>query len=478
MTDKKSYRKVSPKVLKGFRDYPPEEEIARQILIEKTREVYERHGFLPLQTPALEFAETLLGGDYTTDNLKELFGFHGPDEVDMALRYEFTVSLARYIAGNPELALPFRRYQYGPVWRVDKPGPGRYREFMQCDFDIVGTSSMLADAEIIAVMVEVMDNLGIKNFVVRYSNRKLINGLSSFAGIPSGKATDVFRVIDKLEKQGKDAVLMELGPGRTDKSGDKIPGLNLSDRQIGLLSDFLNIAMSKSGDKLAEIEKLLGNIEISRQGIDELRAVQEYLKRMIPEAKKTMIDITIVRGLGYYTGPVYETTLLELPEYGSVYSGGRYDNLIERFSNKSVPATGSSFGVDRMLAALIELKAIELKRATSEVLVTAMDKERINDYIEIINEIRRAGINAELFLGETKNLNKQLKYGDRVGIPIAVIAGSDEFENGTITVKDLRAGADVAKGLSDREEWLKAENIQMTIKRTELISYLKKLLTK
>ena len=478
MTDKKSYRKVSPKVLKGFRDYPPEEEIARQILIEKTRQVYERHGFLPLQTPALEFAETLLGGDYTTDNLKELFGFHGPDEVDMALRYEFTVSLARFIAGNPELALPFRRYQYGPVWRVDKPGPGRYREFMQCDFDIVGTSSMLADAEIIAVMVEVMDNLGIKNFMVRYSNRKLINGLSSFAGIPPEMTTDVFRVIDKLEKQGKDAVLMELGPGRIDKSGDKIPGLNLSDRQIGLLSDFLNIALSKSGDKLAEIEKLLGNIEISRQGIEELREVQGYLTRMIPMPEKTMIDITIVRGLGYYTGPVYETTLLDLPEYGSMYSGGRYDNLIERFSNKSVPATGSSFGIDRMLAALIELKAIELKRATSEVLVTAMDKERINDYLEIVNEIRRAGINAELFLGETKNLNKQLKYGDRVGIPIAVIAGSDEFENGTITVKDLRAGADVAKGLSDREEWLKAENIQTTIKRAELISYLKILLRK
>ncbi|MCX6829958.1 MAG: histidine--tRNA ligase [candidate division Zixibacteria bacterium] len=478
MTDKKSYHKVSPKVLKGFRDYPPDEEIARQILIEKTREVYERHGFLPLQTPALEFAETLLGGDYTTDNLKELFGFHGPDEVDMALRYEFTVSLARYIAGNPELPLPFRRYQYGPVWRVDKPGPGRYREFMQCDFDIVGTSSMLADAEVIAVMVEVMDNLGIKNFMVRYSNRKLINGLSSFAGIPSEMTTDVFRVIDKLEKQGKDAVLMELGPGRIDKSGDKIPGLNLSDRQIRLLSDFLNIALSKSGDKLAEIEKLLGNIEISRQGIEELREVQGYLTRMIPMPEKTMIDITIVRGLGYYTGPVYETTLLDLPEYGSMYSGGRYDNLIERFSNKSVPATGSSFGVDRMLAALIELKAIELKRATSEVLVTAMDKDRINDYLEIVNEIRRAGINAELFLGETKNLNKQLKYGDRVGIPIAVIAGSDEFENGTITVKDLRAGPDVAKGLSDREEWLKAENIQTTIKRAELISYLKKLLSK
>lgn len=476
MAEKKQIRKVEPRILKGFRDYPPEEEIARQILIEKTRTVYERHGFLPLQTPALEYAETLLGGEYTTDNLKELFGFHGPDEVDMALRYEFTVSLARYIACNPELALPFRRYQYGPVWRVDKPGPGRYREFMQCDFDIAGTSSMLADAEIIAVMVEVLDYLGIKNFVVRYSNRKLINGLISYAGVASEKAMDVFRVIDKLEKQGKDSVLLELGPGRTDKSGDKIPGLNLDDKQIGLLNDFLEIAQDPTSDKLNTAEKLLGNIEISKQGIDELYQIKEYLKQMGTPEEKTKIDITIVRGLGYYTGPVYETTLLNLPEYGSVFSGGRYDNLIERFSNKSLPAAGSSFGVDRMLAALIELKAIELKKATAEVLVTTMDRARISDYLAIINEIRTAGINAELYMGETKNLNKQLKYADRVGIPLAVIAGSDEFESGTVTIKDLRIGAEVAKGVSNREEWLKAENVQVTVKRAELISHLRKML--
>ncbi len=476
MGEKKQIRKVEPRILKGFRDYPPEEEIARQKLIEKTRAVYERHGFLPLQTPALEYAETLLGGDYTSDNLKELFGFQGPDEVNMALRYEFTVSLARYIACNPELALPFRRYQYGPVWRVDKPGPGRYREFMQCDFDIVGTSSMLADAEIIAVMVEVLDNLGIKNFVVRYSNRKLINGLIAYAGIASEKGMDVFRVIDKLEKQGKEAVLLELGPGRTDKSGDKIPGLNLDSKQISLLNDFLEIAQDPKNDKLAAAEKLLGSIEISKQGIDELKQIQEYLKQMGTPDEKTKIDITIVRGLGYYTGPVYETTLLNLPEYGSVFSGGRYDNLIERFSNKSLPAAGTSFGVDRMLAALIELKALELKKATADVLVTTMDRARISDYISIVNEIRKADINAELYMGETKNLNKQLKYADRVGIPLAVIAGSDEFESGTVTVKDLRIGAEVAKGVSDREEWLKAENVQATMKRAELVSYLKKLL--
>ncbi|UCD18361.1 MAG: histidine--tRNA ligase, partial [Candidatus Zixiibacteriota bacterium] len=456
MTEKKKPDKITPKVLKGFRDYVPEEEIARQTLIQKAKIVVEKYGFLPIQTPALEFAETLLGGEYTEDNLKELFGFEGPEDIDMALRYEFTVSLARYVAARPQLPLPFRRYQYGNIWRVDKPGPGRYREFTQFDFDVVGTYSMLADAEIMSVMVNILDYLGIKRFVVRYSNRKLINGLASYAGIPPGKAADVFRVIDKLDRQGKDAVILELGPGRTDISGDKIPGLELEDAQIRQLTDFLNIADHGSENILTEVQNLLGHIDVSREGIDELKQIRTFLRDMGITDDQTMVDITVVRGLGYYTGPVYETTLLDLPEYGSVISGGRYDNMIYRFSSRQVPATGSSFGVDRMLAALVELKAIELKKSTAEVIVTTMDKERIPEYLSIVSEIRDAGINAELYLGETRNINKQLKYADKIGIPVAVIAGSDEFENGTVTVKDLRAGQDRSREVADREEWLRA----------------------
>ncbi|UCD95036.1 MAG: histidine--tRNA ligase [Candidatus Zixiibacteriota bacterium] len=471
-------RKVAPRVPKGFRDYPPEEEIARQILIEKTRTVFERYGYLPLQTASLEFAEALLGPHYNADNLKELFGFTGPEDADIALRYEFTLSLARYVAGNPHLSLPFRRYQYGNVWRVDKPGPGRFREFMQFDFDIVGTASMLADAEIIAVMVSTLDYLGIKNCVVRYSNRKLINGLAAFAGISPERARDVFRVIDKLEKQGREAVILELGPGRTDRSGDKIPGLHLTDRQISMLTEFLDLALSKGDDILTDVEKLLGHLEVSNEGIKELCQIREFLDQMNVPSEKAKIDVTIVRGLGYYTGPVYETTFLDLPDYGSVFSGGRYDNLVGRFSNRSIPATGSSFGVDRMLAALIALKAIELKESTAEVLVTTMDKTRMKDYIEIVGNIRDAGINAELFVGDTKNINKQLKYADRIGIPVAVIAGSDEFEGGMITVKDLRLGREKSKEVADRDEWLKAEEIQVTIKRVDLLDYLAKILNK
>jgi histidyl-tRNA synthetase len=469
-------KRVEPKILKGFRDYPPEEEIARQSLIDKTRKVYEKYGYLPLQTASLEFAESLLGKHYTVDNLAELFGFNGPDDVDMALRYEFTLSLARYVAGNPHMTLPFRRYQYGNVWRVDKPGPGRFREFMQFDLDIVGTASMLADAEIIAVMIDTLDTLGIKNFVVRYSNRKLINGLSDFAGIDKEKITDVFRVIDKLDKQGKEAVIAELGEGRTDQSGDKIPGLYLADKQINMISQFLDLSQNENSDSLNACAELLGEIKVSKDGIEELKQIQKYLSTMQVPADKARIDITIVRGLGYYTGPVYETTLLDLPDYGSIFSGGRYDNLLSRFSSKSVPATGSSFGVDRMLAALIALKAIEIEKATSAVLVTRMDAERTDDYISLAAEIRNSGINAEIFMGETKNIQKQLKYADRLEIPIAVIAGSDEFEKDMVTIKDLKAGREKSIKVTERAEWLKAQDIQVTIPKSSMIDHIKKLL--
>ncbi|MEW5995292.1 MAG: HisS family protein, partial [Candidatus Zixiibacteriota bacterium] len=343
---KKKHRKVKPRVLKGFRDYPPSEQIARERMIAGVREAVELMGFLPLQTPALEYAETLLGSHFNEESLAELFGFCGPDDVDMALRYEFTLSLARYVAANPTLPLPFRRYQYGMIWRVDKPGPGRFREFMQFDIDIVGTRNMLADAEIIAAMVSTLDHLGITNFTVRYSNRRILNGLIEWAGIPKERGPDIMRVIDKLERQGREAVILELGPGRVDKSGDTIPGLNLKQKQIEALVEFLDLAEATDGDPLEKVAALLGKQTETRHGITELRQIQQYLNAMKVSAEKTEIDLTVVRGLGYYTGPVIETTLLDLPEYGSIFSGGRYDNLVERFFNKPVPGTGSSIGID------------------------------------------------------------------------------------------------------------------------------------
>ncbi len=467
-------QKVRPQLLKGFRDYPPGEQIAREAMLAKVREAVELMGFLPLQTSSLELAETLLGPHYSKDSLAELFGFTGPDDVNMALRYEFTLSLARYVASQPDLALPFRRYQYGNVWRVDKPGPGRFREFMQFDIDIVGTQNLLADAEIIAAMVQIFEHLGIRNFKVRFSNRKILNGLIEHAGIPAERGHDVMRVIDKLEKQGKAAVLLELGPGRTDKSGDAIPGLNLEVKQIAAVEAFLDVASHPSNDPLLQAGEMLGHIPISANGILELKQINEFLDAMGIDQAKRSVDLTIVRGLGYYTGPVFETTLLDLPEFGSVFSGGRYDNLVERFLNKSFPAVGSSIGVDRLLAALIELKALNLSSATSKVLVTVMDRDRVAEYLKIVRTLRDAGIASEIYSGDTKNLTKQIKYGDKVGIPFAVIAGSDEFAAGQVTVKNLIKGRERGEETADRDQWLAAEGFQERILLAELVAYLKK----
>ena len=295
-----------------------------------------------------------------------------------------------------------------------------------------------------------------------------------YAGIPKETGPDVLRVVDKLDKQGREAVILELGPGRTDQSGDKIPGLNLESKQIEQIERFLDIAKEKGDAALVNAEKLLDGIAVSQEGIAELREIRTYLNAMNINETKAETDLTIVRGLGYYTGPVFETTLLDLPEYGSVFSGGRYDNLVDRFLGRSIPATGSSIGIDRLLAALIELKALKLERATSKVLVPVMDRERLPDYLKLLQKLRDAGIASEIYTGGSKNLTKQIKYGDKVGIPFAVIAGSDEFEQGKITVKNLDAGRDKADNVSDREEWLKAEEIQETIPVATLIEYLQK----
>jgi len=474
--DKKKSKRVSPELLKGFRDYPPSEEIARQKLVAVFREVFESFGFSPLQTPALERVEVLKGSDYGSDNLETIFSFTGPEKVDMALRFEMTASLARYVAGNPELPLPFRRYQVGPVWRVDKPGPGRFREFTQFDIDSVGTSSMLADAEIMAAIAKSFEKLGLPQYRIRYSNRRLLNGLAEFAGITDDQAPDVFRVLDKLEKQGMEAVKLELGPGRIDQSGDKIPGLNLPDKQIDILEKYLTLQADPSIDGLAAASDMLGGVNEAEEGIDELRQIGDYLSYFGVPSDKARVDLTIVRGLGYYTGPVFETYLDDIPEVGSVFAGGRYDGLVERFLGRKIPGTGASAGIDRLLAAMTSRNLIAPDTTISQVIVTVMDRERLPDYIKILNEIRSNGIRAELFLGETKNLTKQMKYADRVGIPVAVILGSDEFENGQVTVKNLIAGRVQAQEVGDREEWLKAENIQETIARADLISHIRALL--
>ena len=473
---KKRPQRVQPQLLKGFRDYPPDQQAAREKMLARLREAVELMGFQPLQTASIEAAEVLLGAHYTPDSLAELFGFRGPDDVNMALRYEFTLSLARYVASQPNLPLPFKRYQYGNVWRVDKPGPGRFREFMQFDIDIVGTRSMLADAEIIAAMVSTMEHLGIERFKVRYSNRKILNGLIEWAGIGAERGPEVMRVLDKLARIGIDAVTAELGAGRTDESGDKIAGLKLDQGKVDKLRRFMTHDTAGAAATLAQSHKYLLDTPAAREGFDELVDIDGYLEQMGIDRSRVEVDLTIVRGLGYYTGPVFETTLLDLPAFGSVFSGGRYDSLVERFQSQPVPGTGTSIGIDRLLAALIELGAIELRQATSQVLVTVMDREHIPDYLAMLRELRAAGIRSEVYCGDSGNLTRQVKYGDKAGIPLAVIAGSNEFAAGQVTVKNLAAGAGQAGQTADREVWLKAEGFQQTIARSQLVPFVRKIL--
>jgi len=473
---KKKPQRVKPQLLKGFRDYPPGQQAAREKILAKLKQAVELMGFQPLQTASLESADVLLGSHYSEDSLAELFGFVGPDEINMALRYEFTLSLARYVASQANLPLPFRRYQYGNVWRVDKPGPGRFREFMQFDIDIVGSKNMLADAEIIAAMVSMMDGLGIERFEVRYSNRKILNGLIEWAGIDRERGHDVMRVLDKFERQGRQAVVDELGLGRIDDSGAKIPGLNFPVEQIEKIDQFLQDGLDSSNDPMGWVDEHLAGFEVAAEGQAELNDIQTHLTNMGISESKARVDLTIVRGLGYYTGPVFETTLLDLPEYGSVFSGGRYDNLLDRFQSQSVPAVGTSVGIDRLLAALIALDAIKLDEATSQVLVTVMDRDQTPIYLAMVAELRAAGIRAEIYSGDTKNLTRQVKYGDKVGIPVAVIAGSDEFESGQVTIKNLAAGADKASATADREAWLKAEGFQIKVDRGKMVSQIKTML--
>ena len=474
--DKKKSHKVKPELLKGFKDYPAEDEFIRRELISRVQTVFEAYGYQPLVTPALEHIETLLGAEYGEEGTSQIFNFIGPEEVHMGLRFDLTAPLARFVASQPNLPRPYRRYQASPVWRCDKPGPGRFREFMQFDIDIVGTTMMAADAEIILVMTKTMLALGIDKFVVRYSNRRILNGLAEYAGLPEEQAPDMFRVLDKLDKQGREAVVAELGAGRTDKSGDIIKGLNLKPEQISKIEKFLDIPRGDFTETFKQCSELLGEFEPARQGLDEIRQVKTYLDASAVNPAHAVFDLTIVRGLGYYTGSIFETNLVDLPDFGAVFAGGRYDDLVGRFAGQAAAGVGSSVGVDRLLAALKELNLVQTKRTASQIIVTSMDKERMADYFAMAFELRTHGWNVEVFVGNNRRIPKQLQYADRLDIPVAVIAGSDEFERGQVTIKNLQAGRAVAEDMENREEWLAAEGIQVTVPRSEMIAVIEKML--
>jgi histidyl-tRNA synthetase len=475
-------RIVEPRLLRGFRDYLPAHMNARQKIIATIQQVYERYGFLPLDTPAQEYRITLLG--YGEESTKQIFAFKNPEEEDVALRFDLTVPLARVVAQYPDLPLPFRRYQVAPVWRADKPDPGRFREFLQFDLDSVGVSSPAADVEILCGMHDTLRALGIENFRVRFSDRKVLNSLLDFAGISRDMAHGVFRVLDKLDKIGQENIAAELTVGRVDASGDKIPGLGLTRTSVDRIGAFLALPHGRRKDVLAAVTALFEHVPSAREAVAELDFICSALDVLEIPDERVALDLSIARGLDYYTGPVFEAVLTDAPEFGSVFGGGRYDGLVERFLGKKIPAVGASIGVDRLFAAMQKLGLVQMVSSTAQVLVTVMEPDRMNEYLKLTRTLREEGINTELYLGEESSLGKQLQYANRQQIPVAIIIGSDEFAANEVTVKDLLLGAiaqdrkKTAKGKA-RDEWLAlSRKAQVRVPAVELLSCVREMLAR
>jgi len=467
--------RVEPRLSRGVRDLLPEQAIARQWMIGRIREVYERYGFLPLETPAIERMDALSGSG-GEEAQQSIFAVVGPEEEPLGLRFDLTVPLARVVAQYHDLPRPFRRYQVASVWRADKPDKGRYREFTQFDLDSVGTDSELADTEIMAGACDVFDALGV-DCRLRFSSRRILDTMLCWAGIPSDLSVDVFRVLDKLEKVGLEKVKRELTTGYRDESGDRIRGLGLGAQQVHRVEEFLGLAgTGDRGETLAGLRDLFADVGGASEVLDSIARIVESLALLGYGDDRVTLDVSIARGLAYYTGPVFEANLVEAPEFGSVFGGGRYDGLVSRFSNERVPATGGSIGVDRLLAALEHLGRLSRRRSTADVLVTVMDKGLLGECQSMAWELRRAGINTELYLGNPKRFGRQLKYADQVGVPIAIMLGSDEHAKGVVTIKDLQAGMREAQAVEDREVWLDQRPGQVEVPRAELVRRVRELL--
>ena len=413
---------IEPRILKGFRDFLPQAAIRRQNVIRTIVETYERYGFVPLETPAMEYAD-ILTGKYGEEGEKLMYRFWDNGKREVALRYDLTVPLARVVAQYPELPKPFRRYQIAPVWRAENTQKGRYREFTQCDIDTAGTTSMAADAEVAVIMAAVLTNLGFTKFEVRINNRKLLNGILEAAGIPEEKTMAALRGIDKWLKVGAEGVREELSSALSTDQIDKLFGLlPQSDEDFFAWN--------------ARTQEVISTTAQGKEGLDEIDQVWGFVQASTFPKDVFRIDVLLARGLDYYTGTVFEATLLDKPEFGSVFGGGRYDKLIGQFIGSDVPAVGASAGVDRILSAMEDLGMSTPRAATADVLVLMMGKNLAKDAWQMTFELRDAGIKTELYY-ETAKMDKQLKYADKLGIPIAVIYGSQEKEQGMVTIKKL-----------------------------------------
>ncbi|MFT6669855.1 MAG: histidyl-tRNA synthetase [Afipia broomeae] len=527
MSDKKPKKpqKLRARLPRGLVDRTPAEIAATRQMVETIREVYERYGFEPVETPAMEYTDAL--GKFLPDQDRPnegVFSFQDDDEQWISLRYDLTAPLARYVAENFDtLPKPYRSYRNGYVYRNEKPGPGRFRQFMQFDADTVGSASPAADAEMCMMAADTMEALGIPRgqYVVKVNNRKVLDGVMESIGLGgdenAGKRLTVLRAIDKLDRLGIEGVQQLLGDGRKDESGDFTKGAGLNALQIDMLTIYFAPKWASTGDVLnlpiatpidydgapddgGETDRLWSSSvldklseafldnETFQGGLSELKTISSFVGTAGYGDNRIQIDPTVVRGLEYYTGPVYEVELLldtkdekgRPVRFGSVGGGGRYDGLVSRFRGEPVPATGFSIGVSRLQAALTLLGKIDTTPEFGPVVVVVMDRNEIAQYQKFVATLRNAGIRAELYLGNPKNnLGVQFKYADRRNSPCVVIQGGDEKAKGEVQIKDLIIGAEIANASGDRDDYLqKQADAQFACKESDLVEAVRKVLTR
>jgi len=490
-------QKLKARLPRGLADRGPAEIAATRRMVETIRLQFERYGFEPVETPAIEYTDAL--GKFLPDQDRPnegVFSFKDDDEQWLSLRYDLTAPLARYVAerlGTEHIVLPYRSYRFGWVFRNEKPGPGRFRQFMQFDADTVGAPTMAADAEMCMLAADTMEALGIPrgSYVVKVNNRKVLDGIMESIGIGgdgnAGRRLTVLRAIDKLDRLGPDGVRLLLGEGRKDESGDFTKGAGLDEKASDTVLGFLSTSVDNDAETFDRLEALVSGSNQGLDGVNELRAVAELISAAGYDNGRVRIDTSVVRGLEYYTGPVYEVELtFEIEDekgrpirFGSVGGGGRYDGLVSRFSGQPTPATGFSIGVSRLQAALTALGKISSEPEPGPVVVTVFDRDRVVDYQRMVSALRAAGIRAELYLGNPKNIGNQLKYADKRRAPCVVIQGGDEKAKGEVLIKDLIVGAEIATMSKERDEYLKKQaEAQFAVPEAGLVAAVRGILDK
>ncbi|QYM72549.1 histidine--tRNA ligase [Pseudochrobactrum sp. Wa41.01b-1] len=485
--------KMKARLPRGFVDREPHDLRAAEKMLATIREVYERYGFDPIETPLVEYTDAL--GKFLPDQDRPnegVFSLQDDDEQWLSLRYDLTAPLARHVAENfNEIQLPFRTYRNGWVFRNEKPGPGRFRQFMQFDADTVGAPGVSADAEMCMMAADTLERLGIQrgDYMIRVNNRKVLDGVLEAIGLAgddnAGRRLNVLRAIDKLDKFGEEGVKLLLGEGRRDESGDFTKGAGLDAAAIAKVLDFTAAGAEDGQQTIANLRAVVEGNARGTEGVEELAQMQ-ILFDAGGYAGRVKIDPSVVRGLEYYTGPVYEAELQfdvtnekgEKVVFGSVGGGGRYDGLVSRFRGQPVPATGFSIGVSRLMTALKNLGKLGTEDAMAPVVITVMDgdAESLGRYQKFTQDLRDAGIRAEMYQGNWKKFGNQLKYADRRNAPLAIIQGGDERANGEIQIKDLIEGKRLSGEIESNEEWRASRPAQITVKEADLVAEVKRIL--